>query len=319
MSQELDELFSLLMDEEQLLPIEELSALSDLDTRQLDRFSSCWQSLSPLRRRILLATLGQQADEHIELLFDNINLLGLDDPDPSIRKISISNLWESTDPSLPTAFLTTFNEDSSLEVRTAAADALGFFVLLAELEDDAVTESNQIVDDLLGTIRTGASSELHRACVKTLGFSSREDVQEIIADAYHSGDDDLLESALIAMGRSANPVWRPEILQEIHHPSPRIRVEAARAAGELELHDTAQSLVELLEDVSDEVVHVAIWSLGQIGDDLARTALSEIQASAPDTETVKKADEALEHLAFLEGTPDLLTFDFDDPAEDAVD
>ena len=319
MDQELDELFSLLLDEEQLLPIEELSALSDLDTRQLDLFSSCWQSLSPLRRRTLLATLGQQADEHIELLFDSINILALNDPDPNIRKIAIGNLWESTDPSLLTAFLTTFNEDSSLEVRTAAADALGRFVLLAELKDETFSYSDQIVDDLLGTIRDGASPELHRACVKSLGFSSREDAQAIIADAYNSGDEELLQSALLAMGRSANPVWRPEILQELHHPSPRIRAEAARAAGELELHDAAQLLVELLEDVSDEVIHVAIWSLGQLGGDAARTALTDIRASASDPETVKKADEALEHLAFLEGTPDLLIFDFDDPAEDIVD
>ena len=319
MDQELDELFSLLMDEEQLLPIEELSALSDLDTRQLDRFLSCWQSLSPQRRRTLLATLGQQADEHVELLFDSINCLGLDDPDPTIRKIAIGNLWESTDPSLPAAFLTALNEDSSIIVRAAAADALGRFILLTELEDDSLTESDQIVDDLLRTIRDGASSELHRACVKSLGFSSREEAQAIIADAYLSEDEDLVQSALIAMGRSANPVWRPEILQELLHPSPLIRAEAARAAGELELHDAAQSLVELLEDVSDEVIHIAIWSLGQLGSDVARTALLNIQASAPDPETVKKADEALEHLAFLEGTPDLLIHDFDDSAEDAVD
>ena len=319
MDQELDELFSLLMDEEQLLPIDDISALSDLDARQLDRFSSCWQSLSPLRRRTLLATLGQQSDEHIELLFDSINRIGLDDPDLNIRKIAIGNLWESTDPSLLTAFLTIFNEDSSIEVRIVAADALGRFVLLGGLKDDSLTESNQIVDDLLGTINAGSSSELHRACVKSLGFSSREDAQAIIADAYHSGDDDLLQSSLIAMGRSANPVWRPEILHLIHHPSPLIRAEAARSAGELELHDAAQPLVELLEDVSDEVIHVAIWSLGQLGGDAARTAISEIQASAPDPETVKIADEALEHLAFLEGTPDLLIYDFDDPAEDAVD
>ena len=319
MAQELDELFSILMDEDQLLPIDELSALSDLDTRHQDRFLSCWQSLSPLRRRTLLATLGQQADEHIELLFDRINCLGLDDPDPTIRRIAIGNLWESTDLSLFTDFLTIFNEDSSIEVRTAAANALGRFILLAELENDSFIESNQIVDDLLETISAGASSELHRACVKSLGFSSREDAQAIIADAYHSGDEDLLQSALIAMGRSANPVWRPEILQELHHPSPRIRAEAARAAGELELHDAARSLVELLEDVSDEVIHIAIWSLGQLGGDVARTAILNIQASAPDPETVKIADEALEHLAFLEGTPDLLIYDFDDPEEDAAD
>jgi len=319
MAQELDGLFSILIDEDQLLPIDELSALSDLDTRQLDRFSSCWQSLSPLRRRTLLATLGQQADEHVELLFDSINCLGLDDPDPTIRKIAIGNLWESTDPSLPAAFLTALNEDSSIIVRAAAADTLGRFVLLTELEDDSLTESDQIVDDLLRTIRDGASSELHRACVKSLGFSSREEAQAIIADAYLSEDEDLVQSALIAMGRSANPVWRPEILQELLHPSPLIRAEAARAAGELELHDAAQSLVELLEDVSDEVIHIAIWSLGQLGGDVARTALLNIQASAPDPETVKKADEALEHLAFLEGTPGLLIDDFDDSAEDAVD
>ncbi|MGB2896703.1 MAG: HEAT repeat domain-containing protein [Anaerolineales bacterium] len=319
MNQELDDLFSLFQDEEQLLPIEELSVLSDLDRPQLDHFSSCWQSLSSLRRRTLLATLGQQADEHIDFLFDNINRLALDDPDPNVRKIAIGNLWESTDPSLVAQFLTALNEDDSIEVRAAAAAGLGRFVLSMELEDIFVEESDQIVDTLLQTIGAGAPSLLQRACVESLGFSSRDDAQTSIADAYHSGDEGLIRSSLLAMGRSTNPVWRPEILQELIHPSPQIRAEAARAAGELELHDAAQLLIELLEDVSDEVMSVAIWSLGQIGGDTAKTALLEIQASAPDSETVKKADEALEHLAFLEGTPDLLIFDFDDPSEDSVD
>ncbi len=319
MDRELDELFSLLRDEEQLLPTEELSALSDLDTLQLDRFSSCWHSLTPLRRRTLLATLGQQADEHIELLFDNINRLALGDPNPNVRKIAIGNLWESTDPSLLTLFRTALNEDDSIEVRTAAAGALGRFVFLTELDDSSLDDSNQIVDDLLLTLKSSIPPELNRACIESLGFSSREDAQAIIADAYNSGDEELKESSLLAMGRSANPVWRPEILEELNHPSPQIRAVAARSAGELELHDATQPLVELLEDVSDEVVHIAIWSLGQLSSDAARTSLLEIQASALDPETVKKADEALEHLAFLEGTPDLLIFDVDDPAEDLVD
>jgi len=319
MDRELDELFTLLMDEEQVLPIEELSALSDLSPRQLDRFSVCWQSLSPLRRRTLLATLGQQADEHFELLFDNINRLALEDSNPKVRKIAIGNLWESTDPSLITLFRTALTNDSTIEVQAAAADALGRFVLLAELEDSTIEEPDLIVDDLLAAIRSGAPSALHRACVESLGFSSRDDVEAIIAEAYNSGDEELIESAILSMGRSANPAWRPEILQELDHPSPRIRANAARAAGELELHDATQSLLELLEDVSEEVVHVAIWSLGQLGGDDARTAILEIQASATDTETAKIADEALEHLAFLEGIPDLLILDFDNPSEDSVD
>ncbi|MCK5054876.1 MAG: HEAT repeat domain-containing protein [Anaerolineales bacterium] len=318
MDQELDDFFSVLRDEEQLLPIEELSVLSDLDPRQLDRFSGCWQSLSSMRRRTLLATLGQQADEHIELLFDNINCLALDDPDPVIKKIAIGNLWESTDPSLVKPFLTVLSEDNSIEVRAAAAGALGPFVLFNELEDISVEESTLIVDTLLLIIGAGAPPLLQRACVESLGFSFHDDAHASIADAYNSGDDGLMQSSLLAMGRSANPVWRPEILQELIHPSPRIRTEAARAAGELELHDAAQLLIELLEDVSDEVISAAIWSLGQIGGDAAKTALLEIQASAPYSETAKKADEAIEHLAFLEGTPDLLIFDFDDPSEDPV-
>lgn len=319
MDQKLDELFSLLMDDEQLLPIENLSALSDLDIRQLERFSSCWQSLSSLRRRTLLATLGQQADEHIELLFDNINRLGLDDPSPIVRRIAIGNLWESADPTLLTQFRMALTEDSSVEVRAAAADALGRFILLAEIEDSSSEESNQIVGDILLTLKSNVPPALHRACIETLGFSSREDAQAIIADAYHSGDEELIQSALLAMGRSANPVWRPEILEELQHPSPQIRAVAAQAAGELELHDATQLLVELLEDISDEVVHLAIWSLGQLGSDTAKTSLLDIQASAPDPEIVEKADEALEHLSFLEGTPDLVIFDFDDSSEDSMD
>ena len=319
MDHELDEVISLLQDEDLPLPIEELSALSDLDSRGLDQFSTCWQSLSLMRRRTLLATLGQQADEHVELFFDNINELALNDPDPTIRKIAISNLWESTDLSLLNPYLATLKEDDSDEVRAAAANALGSFILLAELGDAPENMSNEIVDSLLATIHSTAPLVLHCSCVESLGYSSRSDAQATIADAYNSGDEALIQSALLAMGRSANPVWRPEILQELQHPSPQVRGEAARASGELELHDAVQPLVELLEDVSGEVARVSIWSLGQIGGDAAKAALLEFQASEPDQGVSESVNEALEHLAFLEGTPDLLIFDFEDPSEDSTD
>ena len=183
MDHELDEVISLLQDEDLPLPIEELSALSDLNSQGLDQFSTCWHSLSLMRRRTLLVTLGQQADEHVELLFDNINELALDDPDPTVRKIAIGNLWESTELSLLNHYLASLKEDDSDEVRATAANALGSFILLAELGDAPEDMSNEIVDSLLATIRSTAPLVVHCSCVESLGYSSRSDAQAMIADA----------------------------------------------------------------------------------------------------------------------------------------
>jgi HEAT repeat protein len=79
-----------------------------------------------------------------------------------------------------------------------------------------------------------------------------------------------------------------------------MRYEAARACGELQLHDTVTELEELTDDVDPEVQEAAIWALGQIGGDRARQIL-ERHCSATDEVIRTAAEDALSELEFLHG------------------
>ena len=72
-----------------------------------------------------------------------------------------------------------------------------------------------IEDELLKLVAQDEILEIRRSCIEALGFSSRPGIEEIINTAYLSNDEKLRQSALIAMGRSANERWDEAILKEL--------------------------------------------------------------------------------------------------------
>jgi HEAT repeat protein len=156
-------------------------------------------------------------------------------------------------------------------------------------------------------------SLLQQSCIKALGYSSRKESESVIEQAYQSDDPDIRKSAIVAMGRSYNPRWEPQVLDEMTSPYPGIRAEAAKAAGELELTIAIEPLIELLDDVHDAVQQSAVWSLGQIGGDRAEEALIAMQDMIEEEQMLKVIEDALDHLAFLKGSPDFALLDFEGP------
>jgi HEAT repeat protein len=308
-----------LRDEQLPLPLEDLGTLSDLNREKLQLFMQTWTELSTERKRLLLSMLGQQADEKIELSFEVINRAALDEPDADIRRIAINNLWECEDEKLVPVYLNALSDETEPEVRVAAADALARYVLLGEnakIAQDALTE---IENALIATIASEPPMGLLKASIEALGYSSRPEAVRIIADAYSAGHETLRGSALIAMGRSYSDQWKPIVIEELLSPSPKLRNEAARAAGELEIREAVGLLIDLLDDASEEVRASAVWSLGLIGGDNARDALIDLQENiVPDDPLGEILEDALDHIAFLDGTPDLLIFDFESDDEDAA-
>jgi HEAT repeat protein len=109
---------------------------------------------------------------------------------------------------------------------------------------------------------------------RSLGFSSREEIPPMIETAYYSGQNDWVASALYAMGRSADEVWVPLVLEMLENDNPDLRREAIRAAGDLEARQTVPRLVELLNDEDPDIHGAALWSLSQIGGEGVRDALN---------------------------------------------
>jgi HEAT repeat protein len=312
-TEELLDLLPKLASEDSPIPVDEFSAISDMNREDFAAFLEVWGTLSINRKRALIEVLGKQADEHIELNFELINRTGLSDDDEIVRRIAIRNLWECKDPDLIEIYLRSLSEESSSEVRIAAADALGRYVLLGELEEISPEQHREIEDALISALEEDAFILLQQSCIEALGYSSRAESERIISRAYESEDPDIRKSAVLAMGRSYNQDWEPQVLQEMTSHYPGIRTEAARAAGELELRTAVDALIELLEDVHTGVQQAAIWSLGQIGGNRAEEALIALQDMIEEEEMLQAIEDALDHLAFLKGSPDFALLDFEGP------
>ena len=311
-----DQLLGDLANPQVALPVDQLDLLSDLDQAQMDRLIQVWPGLPEARRLLLVTHLGQLADTHFELSFERINRFALNDPAPDVRRVAIANLWECDDPTLAEPLRLTLVSDAEEAVRSAAADALGHFVYLGELDRLPGASQQQLEDALLAAVRADPGSPVSLRCLESLGYSSRREVPDLVEAAYRSDVEERRRSALCAMGRSASTRWADSVVDALNSPSPALRAEAARAAGELELRRATATLIELLEDVKEEVRQASIWSLGQIGGQEAAEALESLLERSPDPQEAALIDDALENLAFLEAAPDLAMLDFDQPEDD---
>ena len=131
-----------LKDENLPLPVERLNELSDLDAARTEQVRKLWEQLPVNKRLALVIELGIQADQHIEFCFDQVYRLGLTDVESEIREYAIQNLWECEEPGLATTFLTSLTDDPEPNVRRAAANALGRYVLLGETNKIKIPQSS---------------------------------------------------------------------------------------------------------------------------------------------------------------------------------
>lgn len=317
MSKQFHQLLVQLSDSDLPIPIHLLPELSDLDREGTEELREQWRSIPVLRRRSIMAELGKLAEENILLTFKAVNCIALKDEDSDVKRNAIDNLWECEDPALIAPFINLLRSDTAPEVRAAAARALGTFVLLAEIEAFPTEIRLDIEEALLQSLHQAQDDSIYCSCLESLGYSSRSEIQELINQAFQTKEEHLVKSALLAMGRSSNNQWENQVVSCLHHPSPQIRSESATAAGELEIHTAVLELIDLLEDVNQEVKHAALWSLSQLGGTRATEAIISYSENVEDDDEAQFLEDALDNVTFVNGTPDLLILDFDNP-EDAI-
>jgi HEAT repeat protein len=117
------------------------------------------------------------------------------------------------------------------------------------------------------------------------------------------------------MARSADDAWASQVQAELRSPSPALRLEAARSAGELELRVAAPDLIDLLEDGDVAIRRAAIWSLGQIGGSRSAEALVRLAEEA-DEDEASLIEDALDQLAFVEGAGAFSLLDIDEDTDE---
>ncbi len=287
-----------------------LYRLSDLDGAELAQFKQTWPKIPDWRRQSLMEDLETLGEDDLLLSFEAICSFAIHDNEPKVRLPAVRALWEYEQPDLIPDFLAILNTDSQAEVRAAAATALGKYVYLGELEEISPEELRMVEDQLLEVANHAQSTLVRRKALEALGFSSRDEVPLLIETAYASGNKDWVASALFAMGRSANERWEPQVLAMLENNLPPIRLEAARAAGELEIHQALPELMELLNDPDQDVQDAAVWSLSQIGGEGVRETLEQRFQDTEDDDEADYLTEALDNLSFTEDMQLYTLFDF---------
>ena len=289
---------------------------SDIAQEDLDLLEDVWPEVWVERRRGLLEDMEILAESDTLLYFDHFAVMCLEDEDPVARATAIRLLWQSQNEELVPLLLKRLTEDPEGIVRAAAATALGMFVYLGEL-DEIKTATYQLVLENLIKAHLDAKDELvRRRALESLGYASHPDIAGFIRLAYDSNNEEWLQSALLAMGRSVDKKWTVPVLEMFDHPDSIVRSEAIRAAGELEAEQAREPIIDLLEEGTEDedIYYAAIWSLSKIGGEGVRELIDYALEEAEDEDEIKFLEEALENLDFTEqiNTFDMLYIDEDD-------
>ena len=298
MANKLTSCLALLADEDRPVRTINLADISDLSRSEVAEFHTAWRDLSPSRRLELITFMVEQAETNIHFIFHAALRACLTDDDAQVRRLAIEGLWEDERVSLVPTLSGLLAHDPSADVRSTAATALGRFVLLGVLGEIAEAPARQ-AEDALRTAweRSGEPVSVRRRVLESLSPTDTAELHALIGDAYYSDNELMRQSAIFAMGRSANPRWNKIVLSELNSREPAIRFEAAEAVGELAMRAAVQPLIQRLDDTDKDVREASALALGKIGGPVARRALEALVAG-DDERLAEAGAEALEELMF---------------------
>ena len=302
--------------EEDPVAIASLYRLSDMEADEAVAFFAMWQELPVQRRRLIMQHLADIMEDNFEVEFGPIFAHALNDDDARVRASALEGLWDSEDTKLVPKICRMLDEDSSEEVRVAAARSLAHYVLMIEWGQLHDRAKPMIVSALLRHWdREDASVELKRAVIEAISASGHERVSDMINTAYGSRELPLQVSAIFAMGNTADPKWISTINDELESPYDELRAEAARAAGNIGRSDTVERLRELIEDPEPEVQFAVVEALGQIASDEASEILNTVLEDEEMVHLHEAAEAALAEMSILQ-IADFSLFDFEDDDDD---
>jgi HEAT repeat protein len=291
-----------------------LHGLSDLSESDVEKIEPIFQALDVETRRILLQMMVDEGDTDPRLIFDEFGLMALNDRDGEVRRVAVEMLDESESGYIMNRMVRLAQQDKSMDVRAEATRVLGNFVLLGELgklSDEKFTRVLECVINILNNEREDL--EVRCFALESLANSSHDLVLPSIQSAYQTDDSRLRLSAIVAMGRSADERWESTVMNELVNTTvDEMRLEAARAAGELQIQEAVPHLARLLEDEDREGQEIAINALGEIGNReamrLLNAAMDQAEA-AEDDDMIDLIEAAQANASLLSGK--MLTFDND--------
>lgn len=292
--------------------------LSKIDPEEVEQVIAIWPLLQVERRRAMAKELVDIAEDNFEVDFEPVFRWGLTDSDETVRATCVEGLWENEDLRLMDELLNLLTSDLSIQVRAAAAQSLGRFLLLCELGKVKFERCQPVYETLCETITLESEDiDVRRRAIESVAYVGDDDVVELLEDAYYHSDEKMRVSAVFGMGRSADARWIDTVVQELYSTNPEMRYEAARACGELEARVAVPRLAALVNDPDREVRESAVWALGQVGGDAARRIL--LACGEDGDEAIRDAAAAaLEELELMYGQLDFPFHSVDDAEEDLL-
>jgi len=298
------------------VPPKYMYKLSDVSAGDLTALKTAWPKI-PTERRVAVmedALSFFESDEAMD--FSEIGLLAIDDSNSQVRELGIRLLAPYEMEDMVAKFISMSATDPETTVRAVAAAALGVFVYLGEIEEIDEATLNTVEEALLKGCAEGQPDLVRRRSLEALSYSSLEEVQTMIKSAYASSETDWVVTALNAMSRNLDEIWNPIVLASLKDLRPAVRAEAAHAAGEMELGESLETLLEMIRDDNAEAQAAAIWSVSQIGGEGAGEALEELLEETEDDDVAELIEEALDNLEFTEGVSAFELMELDDDADD---
>jgi len=248
-----------------------------------------------------LDALASEADWDLPPESRAVLVDSLRSPDDAVRRDAVEMLAHSMDDGLAALALEIARQDPVGEIRAAAASALA--PALAAWQDAETGGERE-------TPLSRQAAEAVRQGLRQLYYASEgpKELRRRALEASVQAPDAWQEGAVRAAWASADPEWRAsavfcmvrlpdfarELAEALRDRAPLVRLQAARAAGDVGLIEAAPRLLVLAQAADEEplVRIAAMESLGLLGDRKAMAPLREL-AAVPDPELSFAARSAL--------------------------
>jgi hypothetical protein len=251
--------------------------LSDISDADLEQLKVMWSDLPVEQRQKLLSRLVQTSESNFETDFSKFGLFALQDDDSLVRTYAIGTLWTNDGRDVMLRLIDVLLADNDMDVKSAAAVALGKYVQMAEEGNLSNLDHANLKRVLLEVLETTPSgTPLYRRALESAAYLNAEEIMVIIDATRSSTDVALQATGIFAMGRSADLHWKKHVLTALVSSEPELRYEAARAAGELGLTDAVSKLETLVREDDSDIQEAAIWALGEIGGSKALGILNNL-------------------------------------------
>lgn len=272
----------------------ELSTITNDEAATLARKWLAWTDDEVLDLHTKLADLTEE-DSSME--FECIFKVGLSHSDGRVRAAAALALADTGDSSAVSKILELLADDEELDVRTAAATAMGSFAILAADGKFSERVRDRIFLALEAVLKDGDTpSELWRRSLEAAGGFGDSRVNRYIDRAVNAKTLEFKRSALIAMARTSDPRWLNYVAAELENNEPSVRFEAVNALGEVGDEPDAFYLEEALDDQDLMVQLAAVAAAEKISGPTAKQLL-HVAGESPEPSVAKAAAAALTAIA----------------------